>query len=480
MHQSKLLSLLKTLSKEELRQLGDFLDSPYFNTNKQVQKLYNYLKRSHPVYVAPKLKKEAAFAKVFPEIKGYDDTRMRQVMFKMTRLVEEFMVAQEVWEKKKYKQRLLIQSLGKRNLYKYFVKEIEGRLKELGDLPAKDMEDYQEQLWLNHELFFHPSTAKFKKGIQSIEEVMNALDLHFITAKLRYGIEMLTREKTLSEKYDIWLLEEVKEGLIDKFEGEKNILLEIFSQLFALQSKERDDLLFDKIKDLFVQNISFLKPRENRVVIQILSNSAVKHMNNGIDIYFRKYFDLLKIGLENKIILGEKTITDSDFTNVVAVGSALKEFNWISNFIKFYGELLDSSVFESATNLSYAYLNYHKEAYDNVLFYLGNVNYLPSYGFRVKSLRMRAYYELYCKNTSYEDALISDIQSFDQYIRRNGRITENRKEAYLKFIFFTKKLCKLKSRLDNIESDKFKLLEEIKNSEKIMLKKWLINKTKEL
>lgn len=472
MQKSKLIRLLRTLTVEEMRELGYFIDSPYFNTSQQVKKLFKYLRRSHPVYESVRIQKEKAFEKLFPEIPDFDDARMRQVMFKLTRLVEDFLVAEEIRKEKAHRQKHLIKALGKRNLYKDFTREINGRLKELEAQPHKDMEDFQEVLFLNHELFFHPETPKFKTDIQSIEEVMNALDTFFVMGKLQYGCEMTGRENILSLDYEIWLLNEVKNSKL--IPG--NMVFTIFSKISTLLKSPSNFILFEETKLLWVQNISKFNTPQKQIVLQHLTNYAVGHINKGESSFLRSQFDLFKIAISNDLYLENNRLTDSRFVNIAAAGSALKEFDWTKNFIDKYDIFLEKSVLESAKNLALAYWNFNKGLYEEVLSNLNNIEFLPSYGFRVKSLRMRAFFEISNEKDNYIEALFSDMNSFEQYIRRNSRINAKTKLSYLNLIQLTRKIVRLRN---GNTSSKSALKRELDQLSPIALRSWIKEKLEE-
>ena len=57
---------------------------------------------AYPVDLTPD---DGAWVAVFPDIPEFDDSRMRQVMFKLTRLVEDFLVAEEIRKEKAHRQK---------------------------------------------------------------------------------------------------------------------------------------------------------------------------------------------------------------------------------------------------------------------------------------------------------------------------------------------------------------------------------------
>jgi len=48
MKNSQLIKLLKTFSLKEIKKFGELISSPYFNTNRNVIKLYEIIRTAYP------------------------------------------------------------------------------------------------------------------------------------------------------------------------------------------------------------------------------------------------------------------------------------------------------------------------------------------------------------------------------------------------------------------------------------------------
>jgi len=73
MQNSKLIELLKTFSTKELRECGDFVQSPFFNYNEEVVLFYNHLRKLAPNFSAKKTERETVYKSLFPK-KRYDES----------------------------------------------------------------------------------------------------------------------------------------------------------------------------------------------------------------------------------------------------------------------------------------------------------------------------------------------------------------------------------------------------------------------
>src|SRR5581483_11614366 len=91
MHGSDIIELLKTFSAKEMKRFGELVQSPFFNKNKNVIALFDYLEKFHPNFPEKKIVKEKIYTKICKGEK-YNDGRMRFFMAELKRLAEEYLV----------------------------------------------------------------------------------------------------------------------------------------------------------------------------------------------------------------------------------------------------------------------------------------------------------------------------------------------------------------------------------------------------
>jgi hypothetical protein len=91
MHKSKFIDIVKTFSRDELKQFKDFVNSPYHNSNKNVIKIYDIIRKHVPEFSSAFLEKENLFRAIYPG-KKYNDTVMRILSSDLLSLAEEFLI----------------------------------------------------------------------------------------------------------------------------------------------------------------------------------------------------------------------------------------------------------------------------------------------------------------------------------------------------------------------------------------------------
>ncbi len=94
MQKTKLVTLLKTFSKEEMKEFEKFVLSPYFSQRRNLKKLYDVLKKHHPSFSSPDFTEEKIFRKINPG-KKYEKKKsnhhLQVLVSEMTTLAEKFL-----------------------------------------------------------------------------------------------------------------------------------------------------------------------------------------------------------------------------------------------------------------------------------------------------------------------------------------------------------------------------------------------------
>ncbi|MEO8399591.1 MAG: hypothetical protein ABI550_07230 [Ignavibacteriaceae bacterium] len=86
---SSIIEILKTFSKQQIKEFRDFVDSPYFNKKSGVTKLFEHIKKYYPGFESDKLIRENIWRTIFPG-KKYNYGVMKNLVYGLTKLAEEF------------------------------------------------------------------------------------------------------------------------------------------------------------------------------------------------------------------------------------------------------------------------------------------------------------------------------------------------------------------------------------------------------
>ena len=477
MHNSKLIKILKTLSPEEFRLLKKFLRSPFYNYTSYLIELYELLRKYYPAFDSPKLKKELVFERLFPNT-PFNNKKMRHTLSEFTLLAEEFLVALKIREEQFLKKKLLTEAYGQRNIYDLFERNTYELVVELQKEPIR-IETYSEISGLCRKLFFHPLTPKNKLSNPSLHKAMQYLDQSFALQKLSLSTEMKARQNFLQEDHQIEFLDATEEAVANSKLGENPILL-IYIKLLTLFAAQ-DTKTFMETKEVFQNSVADLAQGEQSGILNYLLNFSIPKVNSGDQFYYRQVFELYQLGLKEKLLIRDNRITDYTFTNIIAIGSGLKEYEWTRTFIEEYECYLDEDIRSGAKALGLAFWHFHKREFSNVVDVLVNEKFAQViHQLRSRSLQLRAHYELFQQNDSYFEFLISSTYAFEKFIRRNEKISDTKAEGYLNLINYIRKLANAKMTSGTSMGIKRDIQLAMKDKKRFVAKKWLEEKVEEL
>src|ERR1051325_2288829 len=114
---SKISEITSSLRPSEIKRLGEFLSSPFYNKNKTILKVYELILNDKDCVFAKD--SEEIFSLIFPGEK-YNYQKFRTLISEFTGLLEKFIAVTEFEKKPFHEKSLLLTSLQERELPKSF------------------------------------------------------------------------------------------------------------------------------------------------------------------------------------------------------------------------------------------------------------------------------------------------------------------------------------------------------------------------
>lgn len=470
MKESKLIKLLKSLSQEEFRQFSKFLQQSFVKAGKDVTSLFQILKKAYPEFDKPHLEKDKLFKKVFPK-HDYSDIKLRNLIRRLTRVTEDFLLFQELQKDNLKRKEMLVEVYGKRNIYDLFKRGAEALLDNLDKAPIRDMDYYKKRFSLHRMIHFHPDTLRNTVKTEHIRELDHNLNHFFILSKLYFGVELLNRDKILPEKNEIWFLDEVLEKL--DYKGIDDLpLLNIYQKLIELLKTKRADATFSEIKQLMIRQLHNLSQSDKTLILIILLNYTVWVYYQGDESLLNEQLDLYHIGLKNEVLLVNNRITSQTFMNMVITAAVLKKFEAVDSFIENNKGYLDSKNREEILTLCSAFIAFHKndfEKTDQLLLTFTPKH--PTILLGSRFLLIMNQFEILCKDPDIFETFKYQLTAFAKFIQRNSQLPENRKPPFLNFSKITGALAQHRMGFEKKELDMIE--EKLNASNDLVAKHWL-------
>ncbi len=469
MQKSIVVSILRTCTKKECRELRKWVESPAHNQRQDVIDLFGYLMEDGCLYNDDLLEKARVYRKIFPKSE-FDDAKMRQTIYFTTKCVEEFLIYQELLSDEIRGLNALNSVYRKRKLDKLFQKNIRATIKKQEKQPYRNGKYLRNKYSIEQEQYYYLSGIKrLELNLQSISDT---LDLTYIVDKLRQSCLLLAHQSVYKGKeYDTGLLKEILKAVKEK-DFFKYPAVAIYYYTYMTLVEKEDESHFYNLKSQMIES-GFLFPKsEIRDIYLLALNYCIGQLNAGNVIFHRESFEIYKNGFENKILLDEGFISRYTFINVITIGGDIKEFEWISKFIIEYQQYLEEQYRESVVSYCLGKLYFEKGEYKKAMEQYNQMEYDDILmNMNAKVMQIQMFYE-----QGEFELIDSFLESTRAYLTRKKVIGYHR-DNFKNFLKFARKLVRINP---SSRPQRDKLKEEITTTSPVKQKKWILEKLKEL
>lgn len=479
MQDSKLIELIKTLSTRQRTRFSEYMHSPFFNKHDALRDLAEYLLKLAPKFPDNKLEKECIYAELFPG-SPYEDDTLYTLFSKLLHLLYDFLVEQHFLDKGKERQLILLQELRQRKLGKHYQASVR-KYKTLKSSDEDDIVDcYLQDYQYNRERDREFITQASPQYDTFLQERSDALDIFFISEKLRLACDMTSRNIVVKAHYQCRMLDNLLLYInADAKRYEKHPIILIYKTILNSLKQPEQEIYYRELKKLIQEH------RESFSAIDILSiydyalNYCVRKINEGNSSYYHEALELYEYLLEKRILWVDGYLPGWEYKNITTAALRVGRFDWAEWFINSFKDELEPEQRENLYLYNYASLQYSLKRYDKALQSLHEVHFADtSYHLGAKIIQVKSYYEL----REFE-ALYSLIDAFTMYLHRNKKLSDYRKEANMLFLRLSKRLARLCEERDYTETKKWakraaQLGEQIQETQGMANKAWLVEQCK--
>jgi hypothetical protein len=483
MKDSKLIEILTTFSKEELRSFEKFIRSPYFTTGRDVTGLLSYLKKYYPQFEPAKMDRRNIFAALFPEEK-YNEKKLKNINFDLTKLAEQFLIIESVKSDEIECQKRLTTQFKERDKEKLFLNNLNSLEKKLGKILIDDNYfEYQKKFYQLKEEYYLGKNM-FEEAIKMREKITEYFILSFLVEFFKY----LTEKDTINTIYGTHFKNILFDSICECIDFEKLLLLlkrENYSQLWVIEMSyfaykfnvnQNDEESYKKYKKLYYNNTDKFSRAERFGIFRNLIffcniNSIRKKRQYKLE-EFEIYKEMLT---QNSFSPSEKEYLHIGlYRNIMHCAISLKEYKWLENFARQYTPMVKPELRDNLKYLVHAKLDFQQGRFDDALENVSKIRYdVFIYKLDVRSLMLKIYYEL-----DLFDSAFSMIDSFKHFLYENNELGKSLKRQYGNFVSVYNKLLMAKEsgKIENLDI----LLQEIDSADEIESRLWLQRKVNEL
>ena len=468
MQKSKVIDVLKTFEAKDYRRTKELLLSPFFNKNEELIPFLEYIQKHAKQLDSNKLDRKTVYKSLFPG-QPYNEKHLGYLQSDLLKMVEKYIVHSAIESNEFDFHEHLAKDYHERKLDKHFNQN----LKKAEDIQVKNAYRDTHYYFNNYKLADiwnqHYERLQSRKFDNNLQKIIDNLDHFYLIHKLKASCEMLSRQNIISGQYDIRLMPSILE-YIEKNENHEPAVL-IYHQIYLMFTEEENRHHFDQLIDLLKLYNKQFPFEETRDMYRYAINYAIKKVNKGNSEYFNDLFELYKILLEERLAYESKYLSQFTYKNLIEVALRLKEYKWCENFMQTYSADLDPSLRENAYAYNLAKLYHHQGRYKEALRQSLMVEYNDVYyAIGTRILQLKIYFE-----TDDIDPLLSLLESFKIYLKRNKLISKSAKEPYFNLLKYLHKATRIPY---GNKADFEALIYEIKTTKNVLSINWLIDNLK--
>lgn len=478
MEKSRLLKLLRTLSKEELRGLKKFVRNPFFNQRREVPDLLDMLEKSlkanrdlpdkeqayRQIFAGRRNENAAKGARSAKSGLGMKDHRVRLAMSFLYQLTGQYLAVRDFLNDKPQYQRRLAVIFRKRNLPEQFTKTCKEAIEVQEHQPLRDAAFFEEsyQLLLEKHRFAVESQAFENLDFQ---ELSDRLDYAFLARKLWQSCFMLSHQSVSGSAYRFGLLDAAL-AHIEQTDALDIPAVSIYFYCYRALTNPAEKTFFQQFKNLLMRHGDLFPAEELRDLYILAINFCIRQYNAGNQDYLSEQFEFYKEGFAKKYFLTDGSLSRYTYQNAATIGLVMHELEWVEQFVHDYRPALKEEHRESTFSYNLARLQYQRRDLGKALKLLQKAEYKDlMLSLAAKTLQLKIFYEL-----QEFDLLESHLQAIRVFIRRK-KMARYQLENYLNTINFTQKL--LETNMFDKEA-KTVLRREIEATKAIAEKEWLL------
>lgn len=480
MKNSKLISLLKSFSENEIKEFRKFIDSPFFNKEgKYVLRFYNEVRKYYPEFTNSNLERKNIFEKLYPG-KFYDDVIMRKLSSSLQRLAEEYLNYVYFRSSGYAKDLMNLRMLRERRLVSQF------------ELKAEELEtSFTEK---KHQIDIDYFRNRFRLEIEKINYYM---DFNSLVKQQQNSLQKIQGYIVFDALINILdIAYNILVGLNTMYSGKANVVLKIIDildleKVSAMLKKESPDL-FPVFELFYLRYLSMLKfdeetykkykktayknldsyNRENRFTIMVsLQNFCITKFVKGERKFAFELHEIHKEMLNKGLLINETNgyMNMNSFRNIILTAQFVGKHSWMEKFIRDHEINILPEQRESLSAWARASVYYSDGKFNEALKELQSVkndHYLTKHD--IKLLLMKIFYEL----KDYETA-ISFADTYRKMVENDKTYSDIHKNSHKNFAIFYSKFIKL---VANNNFSEFPFLKAEIEKSVCNSKEWLIEK----
>ncbi len=414
---SKLLKILSSLSKPEIKEFERFLTSVYFNEGRNYLPIMRELKKFHPEYNHPKLTNKYIYERAFGNSK-FNQKVLLNRLSKLSIILEEYLIHKKINSNKIKRKTILAEILFERGCFDYLLKVSTNLEKEISNLPFdKSIIPLKELASINSEYYYFISDF-LNAGINSEKlTLINFVEglISFMAGKRElYNYEIFYNHKpqlTVLKNY-------LNDGFIDNIISQiskydfpyKEILILLYNNYKIGVNTANDDVFFNTRNYLY-NNYNNISEELSFKLFACLNDYCNNKIVSGNSAFIINKFEICKFFVSSGMFYSQYNITGTKikyvhyvlFMNTFNTSIEAKDLDWAESFLVKYSKLLPPDERAWIYDFCYSRIYANRGDFKKALEVSKRIRTIPDmYKSSLKIAQLKFLYKL----NNFEDAII--------------------------------------------------------------------------
>lgn len=460
MHSTKLLQLVKTLSKKELKAFTSFLQVNYANSITLVE-LFDHIVSFREDWKNPSLQLD----RVSVALKQGNNTKaISNKCSDLYKILLDYLVKKELDtdEYKFQKEMMVLATLEKRGLDKLKMQKWKALNKGLDKEEIRDSWSPLKKIKLYEMAYYNTESNKYDLKSITPENFLILLEEFNIGLELKYACELLSRSQFLITKSHTSLYDSILAANINPTNYYQLIFHTLFQALYSLDFAD-----YEKTFYLLKGGISQLTEEDQHLVFLYLVNFAAQQSRRDINPYGQGLLDLYKFGLTHGLLIKDQQISRIRFHNIIDIACKVNDITFANQFIQEYQNCLPIEHQRDTISLANIIVLFAEKNFASAQMQLSTSNFKNlDEKFRSQSLELCCLYEL----ESNGQATWHKCHAFKEFLNRNNKMIQ------ASFLYSVRTFINILEKIMQQEVTKEHIMRVLETSDHVIMKFWLQEK----
>lgn len=439
-----MLDLFLKLNESEITESGNFVKSPYYNTDKNLIKIYENLKKIELNHTF-----ESALDNEIYGGLNINDTKKTRLSKEFRSLIKQYLKLKQFEKDENTGMMYELRALREKKITTQYKKKLNEFINKFNNKYKRDENYYANRIIIEDDYYNFTIDDKAFDYPEILDNKRDNIICNFYFQLLHCYNDMMLHEDYAEKKFDLKFpyLDEILENIKENFEKIKiehpNICIIYLTMLIqrAMRKNESTDKLEKEYVTYLNENMKKFDKSQLYYYYLYLTNYYMLMVKRGNYEYRVKLYEAYYYQEKNNFIFSDDEISPDRFRDIITMAIVCGDTEWAEYFLGNYKKLLDLEKYKDFIELSYAKIYFKQKSYAksiNHLVLIGSrnlANYISS-----KIIFCKIYYE-----TKDIPAIEFELDNLRKLEQRSKRIDARSKDVVDYFRKYMKQLIKIET-----------------------------------